>query len=186
MKEFGHLWAVGYDDPSKAERARETITRLGWEKHYLILEDVAVVVRHADGSFTLDRKPFSAVGNILGCTVAGFLAGLVVAAPLTGAATGAIIGGVGSAAYAAEAGIPADFIQEVEGMMKPGTSALFVLDAEGDMDVILATLRGLGGTILQANVDVERARLIQSTLSAVPSKTSENAGGDLGTHGHKG
>lgn len=48
-----------------------------------------MVVRHPDGSFTLDRKPFPAVGNILGCTVAGFLAGLVVAAPLTGAATGA-------------------------------------------------------------------------------------------------
>jgi uncharacterized membrane protein len=125
MSKLAHLWAVGYDDLSKTERARETITRLGWEKHYLMLEDLAVVVRHADGSFTLDREPFAVVGNILGCTMAGFLAGLVVAAPLTGAATGAIIGGVGSAAYAAEAGIPTEFIREVEGMMKPGTSALF-------------------------------------------------------------
>jgi uncharacterized membrane protein len=173
MSNLAHLWAVGYDDLSRAEQARETITRLGWEKHYLILEDVAVVVRHADGSFALDRETFSTIGNILGCTVAGFLAGLVIAAPLTGAATGAVIGGVGSVAYAVQAGIPTDFIREVERMMKPGTSALFVLDVEGDMDVILATLRGLGGTILQTNVDVERARLIQSILSAVPSETSK-------------
>jgi len=42
--------------------------------------------------------------------------------------------------------------------MKSGTSATFVLDCEGDMDVILHAIRGLGGTVLKTNVDVERAR----------------------------
>ena len=50
--------------------------------------------------------------------------------------------------------------------MKPGTSALFVLDAEGDMEMILHKIRGLGGTVLKTNVDVERAKLIQSALAA--------------------
>jgi uncharacterized membrane protein len=49
--------------------------------------------------------------------------------------------------------------------MRPGTSALFVLDEEGDMDVILHVIRGLGGTVLKTNVDLERAKLIQSTLA---------------------
>jgi len=49
-------------------------------------------------------------------------------------------------------------------MMKPGTSALFVLDDDGDMEVILHAIRGLGGTVLKTNVDLERAKLIQSTL----------------------
>jgi hypothetical protein len=53
------------------------------------------------------------------------------------------------------------------------------------MDVIVAALRGLGGTLLQTNVDVERARLIQSTLSAVPSTAGRNGGGNLGTQCHK-
>jgi hypothetical protein len=34
------------------------------------------------------------------------------------------------------------------------------------MEVILRGIRGLGGTIMKTNVDVERARLIQSTLNA--------------------
>jgi hypothetical protein len=34
------------------------------------------------------------------------------------------------------------------------------------MDVILHGIRGLGGTVLKTNVDMERARLIQSTLAA--------------------
>ena len=42
---------------------------------------------------------------------------------------------------------------------------LFALDDEGDMDVILHAIRGLGGTVLKTNVDVERAKLIQSTLA---------------------
>jgi uncharacterized membrane protein len=174
MAKIGHLWAVGFDDMERAEQVKQRITRLGWDKNYLILQDVVVVVRHADGSFTLNQSPFSSVGNILGCTVAGFLAGLVAAAPITGAVTGAVIGSVGSAAYATEAGIPAEFIEEVEQMMKPGSSALFVLDAEGDMDVILAAIRGLGGKVLQTNVDVDRARLIQSTLSAAPGEMGKN------------
>ena len=55
--------------------------------------------------------------------------------------------------------------------MKPGTSAIFVLDYEGDMDIILYNIRGLGGTVLKSNVDLEHAKLIQSTLAA-PSERS--------------
>jgi uncharacterized membrane protein len=50
--------------------------------------------------------------------------------------------------------------------MRPGTSALFVLDLEGDMEAILQGIRGLGGTVLKTSVDLTRAKLIQSTLSA--------------------
>lgn len=60
------------------------------------------------------------------------------------------------------------FIREAVALMKPGTSALFMLDSEGDMDVILHSIRGLGGTVLKTNVDLERANLIQSTLAAPP------------------
>src|SRR6516225_818003 len=165
-----HLWAVGFDDMARAEQVRDIIANLAWGpgqvEKYIILEDIAVVVRDTDGSFTFDRKPFSGVGNILGCSVVGFLAGLVLAAPLTGATVGAVLGGVGTAASAAAAGIGEEFIRDVERMMKPGTSALFVLDDEGDMEVILHQIRGLGGTVLKTNADVERAKLIQSTLAA--------------------
>ena len=59
--------------------------------------------------------------------------------------------------------------------MRPGTSALFVLDSEGDMDAILHAIRGLGGTVLKTNVDMERARLIQSTLAAAPARHDADA-----------
>jgi uncharacterized membrane protein len=171
MTTSGTLWAIGYDDIGRADQVRDEIARLGWGTHSLLLDDVAVVARHADGSFTFDREPFPVSRNILGCTVVGFLAGLVVAAPLAGAAVGALVGGVGSAT-ARSVGIGDDFAREVEGLMKPGTSALFVLDHEGDMDVILHSIRGLGGTVLRTTADVARAKLIQSTLAAASAGTT--------------
>ena len=60
--------------------------------------------------------------------------------------------------------------------MKPGTSALFVLDDEGDMEMILYKIRGLGGTVLKTNVDVERAKLIQSTLAAAAADERQPGG----------
>jgi len=176
MTKSQHLWAIGYDDMERAGQVRDEIVRLGWVQNYLLLQDVAVVVRHPDGSFTLDRERFPAAFNVLGCSAVGFLAGLVLGVPLVGAAIGAVIGGAGTTGVMASAGIGGDFVREVQGLMKPGTSALFVLDCEGDMEVILHGIRGLGGTVLKTNVDVERARLIQSTLSAPSAPTTKADG----------
>lgn len=168
-----HLWAVGYDDMGRANQVRDEIIRLGWVKHHLLLNDLAVVVRHLDGSFTVDRERFPAAPNLLGCSAVGFLAGLVLGVPLVGATIGAMVGGAGTAIGLTSAGIDGAFVTEVQGLMKPGTSAIFLLDSEGDMDMILHGIRGLGGTVLKTNVDVERARLIQSTLAAPSAQTNK-------------
>src|SRR5215831_21346289 len=164
-----HLWAVAYDDMERANHVRDEIVRLGWHENRLILNDVAVVVRHPDGSFTLDRERFPSATNVLGASAVGFIAGLVIGVPMVGAAIGAMVGGAGTAMNAASTGITGQFVKEVQELMKPGTSAVFVLDAGGDMEVILHAIRGLGGTVLKTNVDTERARLIQTTLAAAPS-----------------
>src|SRR3954464_8289385 len=91
--------------------------------------------------------------------------------PMTGAAIGALLGTAASA-VATSVGIKDAFISSVKELMKPGTSALLLLDDEGDMEVILHAIRGLGGTVLKTNVDVELAKLIQTTLSAEPVHSS--------------
>jgi uncharacterized membrane protein len=175
MATSSHLWAVGFDDMKRAGEVRDEIVRLGRAQNYLLLDDVAVAVRHPDGSFTVERERLDAASNVLGLSAVGFLAGLVLGVPLVGAVVGAAVAGAGTAAVMASAGISGDFITEVQALMKPGTSAIFVLDSAGDMDVILHHIRGLGGTVLKTNVDVERARLIQSTLAAPLAKTNKPA-----------
>jgi uncharacterized membrane protein len=184
MTTAAHLWAIGYDDMARAEQVRDEIVELGWGSgragKYLILNDIAVIVRHPNGSFTFDRRPFSGLVNILACASAGLLAGLVSATPLTGATIGTILGGAGTAAVK-HACISDDFVRDVRAMMKPGTSALFVLDDVADMEVILDRIRGLGGTVLKTNVNLERAKLVQATLSAASSDEAQPgcSSGDL-------
>jgi uncharacterized membrane protein len=169
MTASGHLWAIGYDDMGRAEEVRDEIARLG-ERHCLILLYTAVVVRYPDGSVTLEGEPFVTVPRLPGHTLAGFLAGLALGAPpLTGAAVGAYLRATGTSTV----GISENFVSEVKGLMKPGSSALFVLDQECDMDTLLQGIRGLGGTVLKTTVDLKRARLIQSTLAAGKSSVED-------------
>jgi uncharacterized membrane protein len=169
MTRTAHLWAIGYDDMGRAEHVRHEIARLG-ERHCLIVHATAVAVRYPDGSVTLDGEPFVVMPKIQGRTFASFLAGLALGAPpLTGPAVGAVLRRTGQTSSDGT-GIDEDFVNEVEGLLKPGTSALFVLDREGDMDAILQGIRGLGGTVLKTNVDLERAKLIQATLAAAEDR----------------
>ena len=160
-----HLCAIAYDDPGQAEHARAEVTALAGAGQYLLLLDVAILTRDANGSYTFNREPFPLTGNVLARGRLGFLAGLALAAPMTGAAIGALLGTAAST-IANAVGIEDAFIRDVERLMTPGTSAVLVLDDQGDMEVILHAIRGLGGAVLKTNVDLERAKLIQATLRA--------------------
>jgi uncharacterized membrane protein len=170
MTTCGHLWAIGYDDVGRAAQVRDEIVKLG-EKHCLILLDTAVAVRYPDGSVTLDGEPFVTATSTRGHSFASFFAGLALGAPpLTGAAAGTLLRATGGRAASGEVGIDEDFVSEVERLMTPGTSALFVLDQEGDMEALLQGIRGLGGTVLKTTVDLKRAEMIQSILSAAATE----------------
>jgi uncharacterized membrane protein len=161
-----HLWAVGYNDVRRAAEVRDKVIRLG-AKHCLVLMDTAVFVRYADGIATLDGEPFFAATDYRERGFAGWLARIALSAPLlNSAAVGAVVSS--PRPVAADVGINDDFIREIERLMKPGMSAIFVLDQVGDMDDVLREIRGIGGTVLKTTVDLQRAKLIQSTLAASP------------------
>jgi uncharacterized membrane protein len=172
-----HLWAIAYDDPGQAERARAEVTTLAGAGQHLLLLDVAILTRTFDGSYTINREPFPLTSNIFAGGTLGFLAGLALAAPMTGAAIGALLG-TSASTVANSVGIEDEFVRDVERLMKPGTSALLVLDERGEMEVILHAIRGLRGTVLKTNVDLERAKLIQTTLSAEPATVNPIPNGD--------
>jgi uncharacterized membrane protein len=148
----------------RAAQVGDEIATLG-EKHELTLLDIAVAVRYGDGSLTLNGEPLRVVTEVHRGTIARLLACLALGAPpLCGPAVGVMYTRFGTATK--EVDISDEFVREVETLIKPGTSVLFVLDQGGDMDAILHAIRGQGGTVLKTNVDLEHARLIQSTLSA--------------------
>lgn len=166
MPESAHLWAIGFDDLSGAERLRNAITALASPVQYLLLRDLAVLVRNADGSYTFDRQPFPAAGNILADNTLGFLAGIALSAPLLTSTTVGDLLGLAGTPISCTVGIDDKFIRDVQAVMRPGSSAVFMLDIVGDLEPALRGLAGMGGTVLKTNVDVERAKLLQSCLRA--------------------
>ncbi len=165
MTTCAHLWAVGFDDMGWAAKARDAIEGLARKQHDFKLLDVAMAVRYPDGSLTLNGAPFPCVPKIHQGAFAHFLACLTLGAPpLSAAAVDAMYARIG--AGMTEVGITDDFVRGVADLIKVGTSVLFVLDDVGDIDAILGGVRGLGGTVLKTNVDLERAKLIQSALAA--------------------
>ena len=112
--------------------------------------------------FHLDRKPFPGVANIMACTGVGFLAG-----------------SCGSSAHRRDhrrlagerrhgrrdhVGSPADFVRQVEALLKPGTSALVRPGRRRGYGGDSAHDQGLGGTVLR-RTSTGRANLIQPTLA---------------------
>jgi len=163
MTAAAHLWAIAYDQPTRAEAARQKALAVSGNGRSLILLDTAILACHADGSFTLDRKPLPTIGSIPRSKLA-LLVGIALVAPLTDRAVAAMLGD-GSFGSSNSLGISESFVGEIKTLLKPGTSALLVLDEEGNLDEVLAAIRGLGGIVVKTNVDLERAKLIQSTLS---------------------
>jgi len=129
MAKRGHVWAIGYDHMERAAQVRDEVIRLG-ERHCLVVLDTAIVERYSDGGVTLNGQRFFPGIDM------GLFIGLALGAPLM---TAPVVGALLRSARPAsdEVHIDERFVAGVEGLLKPGTSALFVLDHEGDMDGLL-------------------------------------------------
>jgi uncharacterized membrane protein len=164
MDDNANLWAVTFDNLARAEQARATIADLAIQGSLKLL-DTAVSVRHHDGTITLDGERLVAVPSLHESSIVRFLTGFILSVPpLTGSAAGQMLHTAGMHCPT-QTGIDEEFVKEIARVMKPGTSVLFVLDQAGDMAAILDGIRGLGGAILKTNVDLQRAKLIQSALA---------------------
>ncbi|HJZ60224.1 MAG TPA: DUF1269 domain-containing protein [Gemmataceae bacterium] len=170
MNEAGNLWAVVFDKPAAAEQARAVVRALE-DFHCLLVDDVAIVTRLPDGSFKFDRERHPGLAVAGSCGLIGFLAGLVVAQPLAGAVVGTLVGSA-LAAAGTRVGISDEFVREVEALMTPGATVLFVMDEWGDREAVLYQLRGLGGKVLKTNVDPGWAREVQAALLNPPPATA--------------
>ena len=129
------------------------------------LLDIAVLVRSQDSSLLLNGRVFPTGTHVWRHGTLGLLAGFALAVPLlSDEAVDRLFDSSGTDLSHA-VGIDKAYQKDIASMMRPGTSALLVLDIAHDVNAVLERLRGLGGTILKTNVDMERANLIQATLA---------------------
>src|SRR5262249_35887086 len=157
------LVVVGYDDQFKAEEVRLTLLKL--QKDYLLdLEDAVVAVKDSQGKVKLHQAVnLTAAGAVSG-GFWGSLIGLLFLNPLLGLALGATAGAVSGALT--DVGIDDNFMKELAGTMKPGSSTLFVLVRKATSDKVLDELKGTGGTVLKTSLSHDDEAKLQAALSA--------------------
>ena len=157
------LLVVGYDDKHQADEVRLRLIKL--QREYLVdLADAVVAVRQADGKVELHQVHNLTAAGALRGGFWGALIGLMFMSPLLGFAVGAAGGAVGGAL--SDIGINDDFMKELAGTLKPGSSALFVLVRKITIDKILAELQGTGGRVLKTSLSNEDETRLQAAMNS--------------------
>src|SRR5438105_2503519 len=159
------LVAIGYDDEATAAAAAETVDQLS---HDLIIEpdSVATIVRDKEGKYhvTTSHHPVGA-GATWGMFW-GFLFGLLFFVPVFGMAIGAGLGALFGKIE--KTGIDKQFQQQVRDMLKPGTSALFVVVEKVTPDKAVDALSQYGGTVLKSSLSKDAEAELQEALHGAP------------------
>ncbi|HET9632547.1 MAG TPA: YhjD/YihY/BrkB family envelope integrity protein [Terrabacter sp.] len=156
------LWR--FDDEAGAEAASRILGELE-RTGALRLLDAAVVTwpagaRRPRGSPVLTGSARGALGG----SFWGLLLGIIFFAPLLGLAVGAATGALGGSLR--DAGISDAFIREARDAVTPGTSALFVMTTEADVDRVRAAFADRRPTLIHTNLTPEQDAALRQYFSA--------------------
>ena len=139
----------------------EEVHRL--EQDLLIQADaVAAIIRGEDGKLkTITNQHAVGAGATWGLFW-GFLFGLLFFIPFFGLAIGAGMGAI--MGKITKSGIDKQFQEQVREMLKPGTSALFMIVEKVTPDKAIAALSRYGGTVLKTSLSEEATADLQREL----------------------
>ena len=155
------LIAIGYDDTTTAVAAMDEVHRLSAD---LVIQPdaVAAIIRDQEGKLrTITNQHEVGAGATWGMFW-GFLFGLLFFVPFfglaLGAGMGALMGKIG------KSGIDKQFQDQVRDMLKPGTSALFMIVEQMTTDKALESLSRFGGKVLKSSLSKEAEAELQKEL----------------------
>jgi uncharacterized membrane protein len=155
------LIAIGYENEDTATAAAEELRRLGHELG-VEADAVAVIIRDARGEYHVTTSHHAVgVGASWGMFW-GLLFGLLFFVPVFGMAVGAGLGAL--LGKVEQAGIDRQFQDQVRAMVKPGTSALFMIVERVPPQTATRALSRFGGTALQSSLSPEDEARLQATL----------------------
>jgi uncharacterized membrane protein len=158
---MAELVAIGYPDETSALAAEKEAQHLADE--LVIQHDaIAAVVRRADGRYQVTTNHHAVGSGATWGMFWGLFFGLVFFVPVLGMPMGASLGAL--IGKLEQAGIDKEFQSQVRDLLKPGTSALFLLLEDATVETSIRSLRRYGGTILETSLSKEVERKLQCAL----------------------
>jgi uncharacterized membrane protein len=155
------LIAIGYPDQATAEAAADEARRLAQD---LIIQPdaIAVIARDNDGSYHVHTNHHAVGAGATWGMFWGFLFGLLFFIPVFGMAIGAGMGAL--MGKVAKTSIDKQFQDQVRGMLKPGTSALFLVLEKVTPDKAIDAMSRYGGTVLTTSLSKDDEKELQEAL----------------------
>lgn len=159
------LIAIGYDDETTAAQAADEARRLTDE---LIIQPdaIATIVRDQEGKYHVSTSHNPVAGGTAWGLFWGFFFGLLFFVPVFGMAVGAGLGALFGKIE--KSGIDKEFQQQVRDMLKPGTSALFLVVEKVTPDKAVEALSKYGGTVLKSSLSKQTEHDLQEALHGNP------------------
>jgi uncharacterized membrane protein len=155
------LIAIGYPDETTATEAADEA--YGLARDLIIQPDaIAVIVRRKDGSYQVHTNHGSTGGGAIWGSFWGFLFGLLFFVPVLGMAVGAGMGAL--MGHLTKSSIDNQFKDQVQDMLKPGTSALFLMVEKVTPDKAIEAMSKYGGTVLKTSLSKEDEQTLQEQL----------------------
>jgi uncharacterized membrane protein len=121
-----------------------------------------VIARDKDGSYHVQTSHHPLGAGASWGMFWGFLFGLLFFIPVLGLAVGAGLGAV--LGRFAKTGIDRQFQDQARDMMKPGTSALFLMLDKVTPDKAVAAMSKFGGTVLKTSLSKDDEKELQDAL----------------------
>jgi uncharacterized membrane protein len=162
------LVVIAVDDPMKAQEMLMAAGRLGHDGK-LGIDDAVIITKSGDGHHThkLETTDLTPAEGGFGGAFWGLLFGTLLAGPVGGLITGAVTGGAGALlAKIIDRGISDEFINQMEGLLKPGHAALCLLTDFEDNEAVLHELNRFDGTLIWSNLPPDAAAAVQAHLDA--------------------
>jgi uncharacterized membrane protein len=155
------LIAIGYPDETTADLAADEARRLA--RDLIIQPDaIAVIVRNKDGGYHVHTNHHAVGGGAVWGMFWGMLFGLLFFIPVLGMAVGVGLGAL--MGKFAKSSIDKQFRDQVRDMLKPGTSALFLMVEKVTPDKAVEAMSKYGGTVLKTSLSKEDEKELQEAL----------------------
>jgi uncharacterized membrane protein len=163
------LIAIGYPDETTAEEAADEARRLA--KDLIIQPDaIAVIVRDAEGKYHVHTSHHPVGAGATWGMFWGLLFGVLFFVPVIGLAAGAGLGAL--MGKVSKSGIDRQFEDQVRGMIKPGTSALFLMVEKVTPDKAVEAMSKYGGTVLKTSLSKQGEQELQDALHGTSEASS--------------
>lgn len=155
------LIAIGYPDETTAATAAEEAERLSDE---LIVQPdaIAVIRRDTRGKFHVTTNHHEVGAGASWGMFWGLLFGLLFFIPVFGMAVGAGLGAL--MGKVAKSGVDNQFQEQVRALLRPGTSALFLVVEKVTADKAAEALSKYEGTVLKSSLSKQHEAELQEAL----------------------